>query len=156
MASIYPADVNTAIVTTLAAALPDAFNQVQDLPDLTEGMNAAPVIQVYPDTGNDAHNSNTGKRTFGNAGAGPVVSRQWTFNIDIYAKQRASIGTDIQLSIRLLGDVMQALDAAQAAGAPYFGLEGIQSWTYRWERVTFEYATARYAGVRIIVTINIF
>jgi len=151
MADIYPADVNTAIADTLSAQV-KSVNQVQDLSDLTEGMNAVPAIQVYPEAGDESHNSNTGKRTFN----GGVNTRQWVFHIDIYAKQRSNIGIDTQLAVELLGDVMKALDAVQVAGSPHFGLEGIQSWSYRWERVTFEYASNRYSGVRVIVTITIF
>lgn len=151
MAKVYPDDVNSAIVSTLKQ---EKVKGLQDLGDFTEAMNSTPAVQVYPDSGALAQSTGAGsdRVTFG----GKIRHNRWTFHIDIYARQRANIAIDLVESFKLLRPVLDVLDSQTKA--PYFGLEGIQSFTYRWERVTFTYGSEdhSYAGVRVMIDLSVY
>jgi hypothetical protein len=39
---------------------------------------------------------------------------------------------------------------------PYFGLVGIKGFSWRWDRVTFDYGGVAYVGARFMLTLRVF
>lgn len=149
MGNITIAQINTALTTTLGTAQGMTFTQ--DADQLTEGMQDLPTLQVYwENLSADARANNADRTTFGK---GVVVTRL-TFHADIYVRQRAHIGEDMAAVLELASAVNDVLEAQTAK--PYFGLAGIQAFSYTAERVTFDYGKVSYAGIRFIMTLTVY
>lgn len=139
----------------IATAIANTFKgmpspiQVQGPAELTESIPDLPLIQVYPEEGQSLPQG--GERTSFKA---VIRQHQMSFNIDIYACNRSSIGADLIKGIDLL-DEAQAILERQSEG-PLFGLEGIRGFEWTWERVTFEYDVSKYVGYRIRLTLRTF
>lgn len=149
MGSITIAQINTAVVETLGTAQGVTFTQ--DADELTEGMQDVPTLQVYwENLTSDARADNADRSTFSK---GVIVTRL-TFHADVLVRPRAHIGEDMAATIALASAVNDVLEAQTQK--PYFGLAGIQAFTYTAERVTFDYGKVSYAGTRFILTLTVF
>lgn len=148
--SITLAQILDAIEATLAAAPTLARSMSYD--ELTEGINDTPLLQVYPDSGNQDPAGNTDRTTF-KAGVRQTVL---TINCDYYAQQRKHIGEDMAALVDGI-DAMTNIFEAQDT-KPYFGLDGIRAFSWSWQRVTFEYGDPNigYVGARFTLTIRVF
>ena len=148
--SITIAQICDAIASTLSAATTTPRTQSYD--ELTEGVNDVPMLQVYPENGNQDPSGNTDRTTF-KAG---VRQTMLTIHADYYAHQRVHIGEDMAAlvsGIDALTDIFEAQDTK-----PYFGLEGIQAFSWSWQRVTFQYGDPQYSyvGARFIINVRVF
>lgn len=139
-----------AVKNTLAVAPTLARSMSYD--ELTEGINDTPLLQVYPEAGDQDPAGNADRTTF----AAGVRQTNLTINCDYYAKTRNHIGEDMAALVNGI-DAMSNIFEAQNT-KPYFGLVGIKAYHWSWQRVIFEYGDSqiRYMGARFTVTIRVF
>jgi hypothetical protein len=143
-------EICNAIQTTLAAATGLTFTQAPD--KLTEGMHDWPLLQVYPEDGGQDDSGNADRSSF------RAVVRQTliTIHADLYAKMRAHIGEDMAALFPLIDAIQNVIE--QQDTKPYFGLDGIKAFSWRWSRVIFTYGEpeAKYVGARFVFTVRVF
>jgi hypothetical protein len=148
--SITIAQICDAVASTLSAATTSPRTQSYD--ELTEGMQDTPTLQVYPEDGNQDPSGNTDRTSF-KAG---VRQTMLTVNADYYAHQRAHIGEDMAALVNGIDAITNILEAQDTK--PYFGLAGIQAFSWSWRRVTFVYGDPQqsYVGARFTLNIRVF
>ena len=140
-------------------AIEDTLDEVttlkrsQSYDELTDGIQDTPLLQVYPESGFQSAASGTDRYTFGGSG-NPVRQTEFTIHADYYARQRAHIGEDMKALVEGI-DAMQNVFEGQDQ-KPYFGLTGISAFSWRWDRVQFEYAGVQYMGARFVVIVRVF
>lgn len=144
------AQICDAIEETLGAAT--GITRSESYDELTEGIHDLPMLQVYPENGNQDAFTSTDRTTF----RGGVRQTSLMIHADLYAQQRAHIGEDMKKlvdSIDAITDVFEAQDTK-----PYFGLDGIKAFRWRWERVTFVYGDpqSNYVGARFFIEVRVF
>lgn len=158
MGNITIAQINTALATTLGTA--EGVVRTQDgandgtadntTTPLSDGMNDTPTLQVYFDEGETDAAYETDRTTF-QAG---VRQTGLTFLADVFVKQRESLGEDMARTLVLASAVWDVLEAQTVK--PYFGLEGIQAFHWRAQRVILDYAGVSFIGIRFTLTIRVF
>lgn len=148
--SITTGQILDAIEATLSTAPTLARSMTYD--ELTEGISDTPLLQVYPEAGDQDPSGNSDRTTF-KAG---VRQTNLTINCDYYAQQRKHIGEDMAALVDGI-DAMTTIFEAQDT-KPYFGLDGIKAFHWSWQRVTFDYGDAaiNYVGARFTLTIRVF
>ena len=149
--SITLAQICNAIETTLATATTVVRSESYD--ELTEGIHDLPMLQIYPEGSSQSPPGATDRHTFGGAG-NPVRQTEFVIHADYYARQRAHIGEDMAAlvdGIDALQDVLEGQDQK-----PYFGLDGLKAFSWRWDRVTFVYADVNYIGARFMLLVRVF
>jgi len=143
------------ICDAIESTLDDATTVVrsESYDELSDGVQDTPLLQVYPENGLQSAGGATDRHTFG-GGGDPARQTELTIHADYYARQRSHIGEDMAAlvnGIDALQDVLEGQDQK-----PYFGLEGIRAFSWRWDRVVFEYAGVQYMGARFILTVRVF
>jgi hypothetical protein len=150
MTSITLAQILDAVEGTLATAPTLARSMSYD--ELTEGINDTPLLQVYPEAGDQDPTTANDRTTF-TAG---VRQTNITINCDYYAQQRKHLGEDMAALVDGI-DAMTNLFEAQDT-KPYFGLIGIKAFHWSWQRVIFDYGDPAivYVGARFTLLIRVF
>lgn len=120
--------------------------------DMRESIPDLPLVMVYPESGETAMNSGNDRTTF-RAG---VRHSQVVVHVDVYGRQRSQISEDMKSSVQMADAIIARLEAQQSK--PYFGLEGLKSFKWSWERATLIYGDPQinYAGIRFILTFDVF
>jgi len=143
------AQICDSIEAYLAIACP-SVSRTQSYDELTEGMNDTPTLQVYPEAcENVAAESGTQFTTF----QGGVIQSTIIVHVDYYARQRNHIDEDMATLVAGLDELHTAFEEA---GCPPFGLEGIRSFQWSWNRVIFAYASVEYMGARFVLRLRTF
>lgn len=152
------------IIDSIESTLDDAtgLGRSQTYDELTEGIQPAdlPLLQVYPETNSGvSQDSATDRRTFGGRGGAenaPMRQQEYVIHADLYAKQRSRIGEDMSALVDAI-DAMEDVLLAENQ-QPYFSLDGIQTFTWSWSRVTFIYGDPQlpYVGARFVITVRVF
>jgi len=139
-----------AIELTLSSAPTLARSMSYD--ELTEGINDTPLLQVYPESGEQDPAGNTDRTTF----VAGVRQTVLMVNCDYYAQQRKHIGEDMAALVDGIDAMFNIFEAQDQK--PYFGLSGIQAFHWTFQHVTFEYGdtSIKYVGARFTLTIRIF
>lgn len=134
-----------AVRATMATVSPSVVAQAGSR--LTEAI-VEPTIQIIPDSGEGAYQSRTDRTTFSKG----LALRQWEINVDVYVRQRSDAGEDMAAVIALADAIIAKLD--EQTTSPAFGVVGVHTWHYRWQRVTFVYGDAQtpYVGIRFVLT----
>ena len=141
-----------AVADTLEHAA--GMTRTQSYNELTEGINSGdlPLLQVYFESFlMDQQDGLTDRTSF------QAAVRQVPFLIraDVFATQRGNIGQDISRTTEIADDVLDILQGQDTK--PYFGLVGIKAWNlHSAQRVTFEYADAKYPGIRFELMIWVY
>lgn len=150
MGNITLGQIIDAIEATLSVAPTLARSMSYD--KLTEGINDTPLLQVYPESGDQDPTGNTDRTTFKAA----VRQTDFTINCDYYAQQRKHIGEDMAALVDGIDAMITIFEAQDTK--PYFGLDGIKAFHSSWQRVVFDYGDAqiRYMGARFTLTIRTF
>lgn len=138
-----------AIKTTLANS---EIDYIQEPKDLTEGMNNPRTLQIYPESGVTDAFSGSDRKTF-NAG---VRQSEIIVHCDLYLRQRAHLGEEMADLLPAIDAIIERLEAQKSK--PYFGLDWIKSFSWRWERTTFQYGDQQvlYTGARFILRFVVF
>jgi len=123
---------------------------VEGSTDLSEGVADFPLIQVYPETGVVDMKASTDRHTF----RGGARAEEQTWNLDLYAAQRAHIAEDFKALLPMIDAVTDKLEEQNVKN--YFGLAAIQTFAWTWQRATFVFAQAEYVGCRFVLTVRIF
>jgi hypothetical protein len=144
------AQILNAIKATLATA--PTLARSMSYNELTETIPDAPLLQVYPESGDQDPSGNTDRTTF-KAG---VRQTELIIHADYYAKQRANLGEDMGLLVDGI-DAMTNIFEAQDT-KPYFGLTGIKAFHWSWTRVLFDYGNqgVNYVGARFVIAVRVF
>lgn len=139
-----------AIRTTLKEATEVDYGHSYD--ELKEGMPDVKTLQVYPESGEGDITTNTGQTTF----QGGIQHYEYEIIADYYASARKDIGEDMAALVPGISSIIAKIQAQKTK--PYFGLAGIESFRWRFERVVFQYGaeTERYVGARFYLTIRTF
>ncbi len=137
-----------AIKTTLATATGISEGQSGDT--ITESIQNLPLVQVYFESEDTSAFSENDRLTFKAGVRAPHI----TVYADVYARQRAHIGEDMT-AVQTLAEAVRSVLEAQDT-KPYFGLSGLQAYRWRSERVTFEYAHVKYAGIRFTIEVWVY
>jgi len=147
-------EITTAVHDSIA--LVGALNSVQNYNELTEGMNTLPGAQIYPESGDCDAATETDRTTFVDAATGVPGVRQAEVmvRVDVYARQRSQLAEDWDTAVDLLDAVYDQLETQ--GDCPLFGLTGIRSYRFTWQRVVFEYATIAYTGFRFELFFRVF
>lgn len=148
--SITLAQILDAVEASLSAAPTLARSMSYD--ELTEGINDTPLLQVYPEAGDQDPSGNADRTSF-QAG---IRQTNLTINCDYYAQQRKHIGEDMAALVDGI-DAMTNIFEAQDK-KPYFALVGIKAFHWSWQRVVFNYGdpNINYVGARFTLTIRVF
>lgn len=156
MTAITKAQVNDGIAAGLAAIpqFAPGAGVVQSYAAMMEGISETPTIQVYFDNiiGDSAGNND--RATFGGGGGAVVRRRVWVFHIDVYTVERNQIGQDMARVYPASELVEDYLD--RQIQEPYFGVAGIKSLKWTGQRVTFVYASSKFAGIRYVLTVEVY
>ena len=119
----------------------------------SESITDTPMLQVYPQSGEQDPTGSADRSTFG-GGGDPKRQSNLVIHADYYAATRANIGEDMADIVAGI-DAMYAIFEAQDK-KPYFGLDGIKAFQWRWERVEFIYNKRGYAGARFYLSVRVF
>ncbi len=147
------------IVDAIEGTLDNATTVVrsESYDELTEGVQDVPLLQVYPESGEQDIASLTDRTTFGGSApttSKPVRQTEFIIHADYYARQRSHIGEDMAALVNGIDALQNVLEGQDAK--PYFGLSYIQAFHWRWERVIFTYASIDYMGARFYITVRVF
>jgi hypothetical protein len=140
--------ITKSIRDTLASA--KGMNRAESGQEITESIPDVPLLQVYFETEDTDGSGNTGQTTFR---AGVRVSHV-TVHTDVYVSQRAHIDQDIAACEAMAEEVRSIL--ADQKIKPYFGLDGLQAFQWRAQRVTFTYGAVDYSGIRFVIEVYVF
>jgi hypothetical protein len=135
-----------AIATTLGTAA--GMTRVQSVDELTEGIHRGdtPLMQVYPEEGSCDPSGATDRTTF----QGGVRQKTTLIHVDVYAHTRSHIDEDMKVTIDILDALIEVLEVQNTK--PYFNLEGLKAFSWRWKRMTFRYAKTDFMGIRLYLT----
>jgi len=148
--SVTYAQICDAIAATLATIT--QLKKVQSYDELTEDYGDLPMAQVYPEASDTDSRSGATDRTSFRAG---VRVTEAMFHVDVPCRQRSHVDEDTRALVEMAELVQAKLEAQHVK--PYFGLEGIRSFRWRWERVNFERSGGvLYPGVRFIIWATVF
>lgn len=117
----------------------------QNYNELTEGMNTTPTLAVYPQSGSTPY-----QKTFRQG----VRITHALIHVDIIAKQRGDLKTDMGVLVPLIDAVQTEIEKEREGYL--FGLDGVQWGDWRWERVVFVMAGVEYIGARFFVDLTIY
>lgn len=150
MSSISMQQLCDAITTTLGAAT--GMTRVQSADELTEGIHRGdtPLMQAYPEEGSCDPSGATDRTAF----KGGVRQKTTLVHIDVYACSRSHVGEDMKATIDILDALIDILEAQNTK--PYFDLEGLKAFSWRWKRMTFKYAKTDFMGIRLYITVWIY
>lgn len=137
-----------AIKTTLKAD--DGGLRAQAGVDLGEGIADTPTLQVYWEAENTDAESQNDRTTF----KGGVQQSGITVNADVLVHERGEIGENMA-AVQVMAETIRTRMNRMKKG-PFFGLTGIKSFKWRAERVTFEYAEVKYAGIRFAIEVRVY
>ena len=124
--------------------------QSQAVDTLTESIPEVPLIQTYWSDINLT--SGTDRWTMGGGGTKAIKQKVIGFVIDVYVRQRSSIGEDMSAIHRYIDPITDMLENED--DKPYFGNQGIDSFTWSAERSTFSYGDIDYAGIRFTLSVH--
>ncbi len=146
------ADIIKAVATSMTTTT--GVKRVQAYDEITESIPEWPLLQVYAESGEvDTGNDETDRSSFG---AG-VRQTEMVIRVDVYSRRRSNIGEDLKAQM----DLIDAIDAKFVQQVkPFFGLENIQAFRWKWERATLlsgkgDGAT-EFAGCRFTLTLVIY
>jgi hypothetical protein len=147
------AQINSAIHDTFANNL-TTIDYTQDYDNLTEGLANTPLLQVYWNTLNPvSEGSSTDRRTF-SGGSKPIRTKRYLFNVDLYLDPRSDIDRNFSQMLPIVDEINDILEEQDEQ--PYFGLAGIQSYTWSCQRGNIEYAQVLYPVVQWVIEIYVF
>jgi len=147
--SITLAQICDAIESTLDNST--TLTRSQSYDELTEGIHDTPLLQVYPQSGVQDPDGTTDRTTF----SAVVRQTEIVIHADYYAAERgASIGEEMSRLVDGIDAMTEIFEGQDQK--PYFGLEGIKAFAWRWERVTFDYGGVSYVGARFFITLRVF
>lgn len=124
---------------------------------IKEGINDKPLVQVYFQAKSTGAGGNDRMTMGGNATAraSSVIRKTTvTVHVDVYTSQRSLIGEDMA-EVEELADEVDLVCESQNEG-PYFNIEGVKSYSWRSERVIFDYSGNKYTGIRFYITLVFF
>jgi hypothetical protein len=143
---------NAAIINAIVAQLEADFPalRVQGPSNITEGIPQVPLLQIYPESGEAAAGQQTDQNTFQR---GLVIS-SLTLVMDLYARKRSEIGTDMEVQLEWIDHLDQWL---LELDRPYFGIDVVQALKWQWTRSIFTYNNNEtFAGSRFTLSITCF
>jgi hypothetical protein len=128
------------------------IERAQSYDELSDGMTDVPTLQVYPEGGGQDAQFENDRTTFG---AG-IRQTDFTIFVDYYARQRSHIGEDMKALVDGIDAIQNIFEEQDYQ--PYFGLDGIKSWEWRWDKVTFVYGDPGlpFIGARFTVIVRVF
>lgn len=120
---------------------------------LRETIPETPAVQVYFESKDTTSPGGTDRYSMGGAGHAIIRKTTIVIHVDIYVRQRSNIGDEFAAMEELIDEVDDIMERQE--GSPYFGIDGVKAYSYRAERVTFEYNKNDYVGVRYFVTLTL-
>lgn len=149
--SITLAQICDAIETTLKAGTTSTtIQKSQSYNELTEGVEDLPLLQVYPESGRQDAGGRTDRYTF----RGGERQTEFIIHADYYARERSHIGEDMALLVDGIDAIQNVMEAQDQK--PYFGLDGLQAFSWSWSRVQIVYGQITYMGARFVITVRVF
>lgn len=121
-------------------------NVAQGGSSVTEGIHDEYTVQVTPEMGEESHKSGTDRATFGKG----TSTERIVLNIDVYARQRSNIGEDMAAVITA-ADVVRSF-LKESITEPLFGVTGVLTLHWTWQRVLFTYNKVEHVGIRFVLT----
>lgn len=120
--------------------------------ELTEGVDPfdCPRLHVFPQAGVCDPSGNTDRTTFSSG----VQQVELTIFVDLFARQRSELQEDMMVTVEMVDSLMNYLQTLERP--PFFGVEGIKSFSWRWQRDTFKFAKSYYMGARFTLIIKCF
>lgn len=145
-----------AIHSTVGAVLVASGDLVKALNynQLEEGMADRPTLQIYPQRGGPVSGqSGTQKLTLD---SDPYILEQVTIFMDLYAARRSNLNEDMEAVVDGLDAINANLKTQQCPNP--FGLTGISTFQWSWERVIFDYDSPeeKYPGIRYTLILETF
>lgn len=134
-----------ALETTLATVA--KIDVTQSFDELSDGIHDRFLLQVYPNSGNADAMGRTDRATF--KGGRRVTMH--TIHCDIHVGPASDIGQDMGDTVNVIDEVWNKLEEQDEK--PYFGEDGIQSWSWRYNYATFQYANYQTRGVRFYIDV---
>lgn len=143
------------VTQAIRATLSSAYSLVRTYSgrDMPEGIQDTPSIAVYAVDGETDKRSDNAERTTYRGG---VRVAGMTINVDVYVRQRSHMGDDMALTDDVADEIYRILEAQTEK--PYFELEGIKGFRWRWQRVIFSYGDPeiKFVGVQFVLSLTIF
>ena len=130
------------------------IDYTQDYDNLGEGLANTPLLQVYWNSlSSVSEGSATDRRTFG-GGAKPIRTKRYVFRADLYCDPRGMLDANFIQMLPIVDEINNLLEAQDTK--PYFGLDGIQSYTFSCERGVITYAQTDYPVVQWTIELYVF
>ena len=148
------ADLCEAITAELSAA--STVKRAQDHDKLTEGVPDTPLLQVYPDGGENVSTlSGTDKLSFGfRDGTGVERQEKVVIVADYFASHRKHLGQDMGRLVLGIDAIRSKLKEQNNDEQP-FGMVGLHSFQWRWDRVTFDFGAVKFVAARFWITCQV-
>lgn len=145
---------NRAVVEAIRATLSTAqgMERTGAHETLTESPVDLPLLLVYSESGAGNASGRTDRTTF----SGGIRTNTLAVRADLYVKERSIFGEEMALLEDLLDAIIDRIWEQNAR--PLFGCDGIDTFAWRWERVTFVEGdgpgAVRYTGARFTFDIK--
>jgi hypothetical protein len=133
------------------SVIANGLERVQNYDELTEGMNTLPTAQIY---WNDLSIDST-TDTVAYTLPSKRRARDLTYFIDIYVKRRNHLRLNMSETVRWADLLWDKLEEKAVCGA-FNDDPAVNVISMDVERVTFEYATTLYPGVRATIIVRAF
>lgn len=155
MAILTYADILAGIGTTLREIEHLSHpNGVQVGHAITESFPDLPMAQVYPESSTtDDWMGNNDRSSF----AAGVRVTTFRIVVDIAVRARSHIGEDMKAVIEMADEIQAKMEEQRTR--PYFGVNGIMGFNWRWERVVHQRGAgdgqSLYPGLRLNIEVRV-
>ena len=158
MGNVLTTSICNTVVNTLRTIPALGSGVVQKPGEMTEGITDEPTVQVYPEEVKPVTPSGATERTSFGTSNHDKMKRQHdiTVHIDLYARMRHELNEDMAALLDLIDPIEEKLE--EQSVKPYFGLAGLQAFSWTSSRVIFVYGDPeiKYVGWRWVLTFRVF
>lgn len=158
MPTVTHKDICDGIRDTVGAAA--GIKRVQSVDEITESIPEMdmPLLMVYPQAWGADTGGETQKSSFGSS---PLIQASPVYVADVYIPSKSGIAESFGVLVNVADEIDLLIEAQTTL--PLFGVladdgitKAIKSFQWTGERVTLEYASVNYDGIRYTFTMSIF
>ena len=108
-----------------------------------------PMLTIFPENGTCDISGGTDATTF----SGFVRQKQFLIYADVIAAQRSNLDEDMENTVDVIDSIINVLEEQNDS---FFGLDGIKSFHWRFEKAVYRYGNSVYLGARFGITVRVF
>ncbi len=133
------------------------LERAESYDQITEGVNNAdtPLLMVYCEGVLSDPTGETDRLTFATGADASIKVKEMLFHCDFYTTQRNHVGQNVQSQVDTMSEAIDVIEGQNEY--PYWqnaAIKSMRSWDIN--RVVFEYAGAKYPGLRLDLTVWVY